>query len=167
MEREGRGRVDGQDRNESWGGGWAGGVLALIGAVSPGALESARHFLKDSFPVLDLHCFADLFSSCGEQGLPSGCGEARGSTRQRRRCKLLAAVVFSRCGGVGARTCVFISWAPRLSSCETHGLSGLCHVGSSWTRDRTSALHAVFLTTGLPGSPSQALLKTMCLNTTD
>ena len=153
MEREGPGRVDGQDRNESWGRGLGWGRPGLNRKQSPkGALESARHFLKDSFPVLDLHCFADLFSSCGEQGLPSGCGEARGSTRQRR-CAGFSLQWFLSLRSVGSRTCVFISWGSQAQQLWRRGLVALCHVGSSWTRDRTSALYGVFLTTGLPGKP--------------
>ena len=104
MEREGPGRVGGQDRNESWGLGLGWGHPGLNRKQShKGALESARHFLKENFPfaaVLGLHCFADFCSSCGA---------ARGSTLQWQ-CAGFSLQRFLLLRSTGSRACVFISW---------------------------------------------------------
>ena len=70
--------------------------------------------------ALGLHCCAWAFSSCGEQGLCSGCG----------------AWASHHCGG---SHCTAQAPEHRLSSCGTRALVAPWQVESSQTRDRTCA----------------------------
>ena len=81
----------------------------------------ADPFVLISFvAVLGLSCCQRAFSSCGEQGLLSGCGEQA-----------------SHCGGVSC--CRARTLGTQASVVVAHELSALQHVGSSQTKDRTSA----------------------------